>query len=299
MFLTFFLYVSIIAFVLGSIKRFRDLAGMPLPIRWELYPVPGEPVEKRSYGGSYLEEPEWWRKSKRVSYMGLILEMLKEILFMRNLFVNQRLHWLFSYQLHAGIFLLFIYSLLLLTGALTELLGMPVAAYKSSGSAWPALIYYATFFCGAVGITLVTIGSASLFIRRVFNVTLRMYTRVQEYFNLLFIFAAAVSGLLVWYKDPFFEGGREVMLALLSFSSIQANPVMAVHLLLLGALLVYIPSTKMNHYVAKFFTYHRVLWDNEPNLRGSRMEKSVEKLLSYRPKDTWSAPHAQEDKVKL
>lgn len=299
MFLTLFLYFSTIAFVLGSIKRFRDLAGMPLPLRWELYPVPGEPVEKRSYGGSYLEEPEWWRKPKRVSYTGIIREMLKEILFMRNLFIHQRFHWLFSYPLHMGIFLLFTYSLLLLAGALTELAGFSVAAFISPGNAWPAFVFHATFLCGTAGIMLVATGSAALFIRRVSNSTLRMYTRVQEYFNLLFIFAAAVSGLLAWYQDPFFEEGRQVLIALISFTPIQANPVLAVHLLLLGALLAYIPWTKMNHYVAKFFIYHKVLWDNEPNLRGSRLEKSVEKLLSHRPQDTWQTPHVRKDTGKI
>jgi len=295
LFLTVFLYFSVAAFVLGSIKRIRELAIIPLPMRWELYPVPGEPANKRYYGGSYLEEAEWWDKPRRVSYTGILLEMLKEILLMKSLFINQRFHWLFSYPMHAGIFLLFIYSLLLLTGALTKLAWLPAAPVKSPVSAWTVLIYYASSFCGAAGIALVTTGSAFLLLRRVLNITLRTYTRAQEYFNLLFIFATAASGLLAWYKEPFWEGGRDVMIALLSFAPVQAGPVMALHLILLGALLMYIPWTTMNHYVAKFFIYHRVLWDNEPNLRGSRTEEAVQELLSYRPKDTWSAPHANKD----
>ena len=38
-------------------------------VRWELYPVPHE-AQKAHYGGSYLEESEWWKKPREVSLLG-------------------------------------------------------------------------------------------------------------------------------------------------------------------------------------------------------------------------------------
>ena len=49
------------------------------------------------------------------------------------------------------------------------------------------------------------------------------------------------------------------------------------------------PFTRMVHYVAKYFTYHKVRWDDEPNTRGSKLEGKVQELLA-RP-ESWSAPH--------
>jgi hypothetical protein len=45
----------------------------------------------------------------------------------------------------------------------------------------------------------------------------------------------------------------------------------------------------MSHFVGKYFTYHKVLWEDEPNLRGSEVEKKVREVLGY--KVTWQAPH--------
>ncbi len=49
------------------------------------------------------------------------------------------------------------------------------------------------------------------------------------------------------------------------------------------------PFTHMTHVVGKYFTYHKVRWADEPNIRGSEIEKSVESVLGS--KITWSAPH--------
>jgi hypothetical protein len=43
------------------------------------------------------------------------------------------------------------------------------------------------------------------------------------------------------------------------------------------------------HYVAKYFTYHKVRWDDEPNRPGSGLENRL-KLLLGQPAG-WSAPH--------
>jgi hypothetical protein len=47
--------------------------------------------------------------------------------------------------------------------------------------------------------------------------------------------------------------------------------------------------THMSHFIAKYFTYHSVRWDERANVRGGSIEKRMAGYLMYRP--TWSAPH--------
>ncbi|MFZ5652058.1 MAG: respiratory nitrate reductase subunit gamma [Bacillota bacterium] len=292
MLLLFFIYFSILSFIGLSAYKFYQYARMPMHGRWELYPVPKEPGEKGHYGGSYYEDLEWWNKPRKVSHLGEMREMLKEMLFIKNLFVNQKRHWWVSYSMHMGIYLLGLWTFLLLAGAVLELAWLPiVSAGVVNTNPLAGLVYYATLISGAAGALLLTIGSAGLFLRRVFNNTLSKYTTPQEYFNLFFLFAVAVSGLVVWSGDPAFQYGREIMKGLITVSPINANTALTIHILLLGSVMIYIPQTKMSHYVAKYFAFHKVLWENEPNLRDSKMEEIVKKAMSYKPKATWSAPH--------
>jgi len=286
--LLLFIYVSIGAFIGLSIYRAYQYAKMPLHGRWELYPVPKEPGERGHYGGSYYEELEYWKKPRKVSHMGEMKEMVKEMLFIKNLFVNQKRQWYLSYALHLGIYLLGLWTVLLLVGAIMELSGTPVAAGNATSV---NVIYYLTLYAGLSGAALLTVGSGGLVIKRIVNNVFSKYTTPQEYFNLLFLFAVTLSGLLVWSVDPAFNYGREIFKGLITFSPITTNAALTVHIILLGALMIYIPQTKMSHYVGKYFAFHKVLWENEPNLRNSKMEEKVKENLSYKPGTTWSAPH--------
>lgn len=294
MLLTVFMYTAITAFVVFSLRKARQYARNPLANRWELYPVPGEPGARRRYGGSYYEEAEWWTRPRQVSRIGQYKEMLKEMLFMRSLFVSRRKFWTFSYAMHLGIYLLGLFTLLLLAGAVTEMFGMRLTASEVvSSHPWAALVYFATVVAGFSGAILTACGSASLLIYRASDRTLRKYTTGDGYFNLFFIMAAAVSGLVAWSTDPGFNYSREVVSAMLTFAPVRAGVALTFHLLLFGALLIYIPGTKMSHYIGKYFAYHKVLWDNEPNLKGSALERIVEKNLANMPRDGWSSPHTK------
>lgn len=292
MLLTLFVYLSIFAFCGLSIRKCYQYAKMPMHGRWELYPVPKEAGGKAHYGGSYYEEAEWWNKPREVSHSGEIIDMLKEMLFIKNLFVNQKRQWWFSYALHLGIYLLGLWTALLLVGAVTELNGVPLnIVHTDQVGSGVALIYYLTYVSGILGALLAACGSICLFLKRIFSQTMSKYTTLQEYFNLFFIFAVVISGLVVWSGDPGFNYGREIFKSLLTFSPIHAGVALTVHILLLGALLIYIPQTKMSHYVGKYFAFHKVLWDNEPNLPNSQMENVIKGAISYKPKVSWSAPH--------
>ncbi|MGA2957349.1 MAG: hypothetical protein ABSF48_16685 [Thermodesulfobacteriota bacterium] len=58
---------------------------MPLHVRWELYPVKHEAGKKAEYGGSYMEEPNWWGKKRERSLFNEIKYMVPEILLLRGL----------------------------------------------------------------------------------------------------------------------------------------------------------------------------------------------------------------------
>lgn len=299
MFLTIFIYCALIGFVILSLSKAYQFAKMPMHSRFELYPVPkeagGEGNNRGHYGGSYYEELEWYNKPRKVSHFNEIVDMMKEMLFIKILFVNQNRQWWVCYALHLGIYLLFAWTALLLVGAVTELMGCTVAA---GAGGWGSLVYYVTLVLGIVGAVLVALGSIGMVLKRIASETLNNYTTPQDYFNLLFIFAVSVSGLIVWQADIGFAYGRDIFLALLTATPLQADLALTVHVVLLGLLLVYIPLTKMSHYVGKYFVFHDVIWSNDPNLKGSKTEAMVKGALKYKPKNSWSAAHIAGPKDK-
>jgi hypothetical protein len=60
--------------------------------------------------------------------------------------------------------------------------------------------------------------------------------------------------------------------------------------------LAYLPFTQMMHFVAKYFTYHEVRWDDEPVEAGSKLDRELKKLLGQSP--TWAGPHVRADGKK-
>ena len=65
--------------------------------------------------------------------------------------------------------------------------------------------------------------------------------------------------------------------------------IMKAEMILTAVFFLYLPFTHMTHFVGKFFTYHKVRWEDHPNIRGSKIEKAVAEYLGY--KLSWSAPH--------
>src|SRR4030042_1622598 len=97
-----FTFSAILLFLVLAIYRVLDIIRKPVHLRWELAPIPHE-KGKGKYGGSYLEEYEWWRKPRRHSHIAPIIYMLREIFLMRGVWKNNRSLWPFSSLLHAGI----------------------------------------------------------------------------------------------------------------------------------------------------------------------------------------------------
>jgi nitrate reductase gamma subunit len=287
LFLSVIAYAGILLFLGLSAYKAYQFSQLPLHGRMELYPVPKE--KGFEHGGSFYEEVLWWSKPREISHTREIVEMLKEILFIKTLFDNQRPFWWLSYALHLGIYFIIAWTVLLVAGAISILNGIVVAA--NSASMWGLLLFYLTYLTGILGLILATLGSILLVLRRMFDNTLKKYTTPQEYFNLLLIFAALITGIITWSSDFSFSAAREVTANLLTFTPFAASGILILHIILVGIMLTYIPISKMSHYVGKYFTFHTVLWDNSPNLRGSDVEQRVKKATAYRPNTKWSAPH--------
>lgn len=291
MFLTIFCWVALIAFFGLSIKKAMYYAKQPMHGRQDLYPIPLETNERMHYGGSYMEDDKWYEKTRHHNNMGMIIDMLGEMLFIKKLFVHQNSFWWISYSLHLGIYAAFAWTFLLFVGAFLD----PAHIFGT-------VVYFLTTIAGVVAGILMTVGAAGLLIKRLVKKEFKTYTTPQEYFNLIFLLAVSVTGLFVWMGDMNFEYGRNIARAMMTFSALSdfyggSVPIILVaHIILLGAVMIYIPLTKMSHYVGKFFTFHNVLWDNEPNLPGSKVEaKIMAGAKGPKPTKTWGAPHWQPD----
>jgi hypothetical protein len=58
----------------------------------------------------------------------------------------------------------------------------------------------------------------------------------------------------------------------------------------------YLPFTHMTHFFTKYFTYHSVRWEDEPNRPGDPIQDKINPSLAQIV--TWSAPHVGADGKK-
>jgi nitrate reductase gamma subunit len=268
------IYAALAASLTACAVRAVRYARMPLHLRWEIYPVPHEDPERAAYGGSRYEQVDWWKSAARPNRLGELKAMAAEILFLRGLREFNRRLWWCSYPFHLGLYLL------ISTGvAVTVAAGIPAVA--------PALHVFYTV-AGLSGAVLVVCGAAGLLHRRLRDTKLRSYTTAGDLFNLCF-FIITVSMLLASYVSggPFVS---TVIKALLTFDTTLAIPGLEAAALALASLLIlYIPLTHMSHFIAKYFTYHAIRWDDKPNRNDRSLEARIAEQLAYKP--TWSAPH--------
>ena len=291
-------YVSAVAFLLGIVWRAVKIARLPIHLRWELYPVAHE-KGRASYGGSYLEEPDWWTKPRQSSPVGELKVMIPEILLLAGVWEHNRKHWLRSFPFHFGLYILAGLVVLLLAGGIATAFGMTVS---SDAGPMGKVLYHLTYVVGYAGLGLGLVGTAALLARRVFNQDYREYTKKADYFNLaFFLLAFAVALVAHAVADADFTALRDYFSRLVTFdfSSAEAGPVAAssaVEIVLASLLLAYIPLTHMSHFFTKWFMYHDIRWSDEPNLAGGKIERQINKALQYPV--SWSAPHIRGDGKK-
>jgi nitrate reductase gamma subunit len=281
-------YVLLAVFAVAFLVRSIRLARMPVHLRWELSPVPHE-KGKAHYGGSYLEEYEWWTKPREKSLVSEFWYMFQEIAFLKAVWEHNRPLWWFSLPFHNGLYLLIGAVGLLVLGALLELVGATALSWT-----WLRSVILAV---GSAGYALGAIGAIGLLAKRLFDPKLKDFTPPVTLFNLVLLLALFATGLLAVASVDYFGGFASFFGALLrADTSITVPTIMATHLVVGLVFLAYLPFTQMMHFVAKYFTYHEVRWNDEPIVVGGRLEKKVKKLLGQTV--TWGGPHVHADGKK-
>ena len=291
-------YLSAAAFLSGIVCRAVKIARLPMHLRWELYPVAHE-KGRASYGGSYLEEPDWWTKPRQSSLAGELKVLIPEILLLAGVWEHNRKHWFRSFPFHFGLYLLAGLVILLLAGGIATATGVTVSA---GGGPMAKALYHLTYAVGYAGLGLGLVGTAALLARRAFDQDYREYTKKADYFNLaFFLLTFAVALLAHAVADADFTALRDYFSQLVTFgfSSAKAGPMTAlsaVEIVLASLLLAYIPLTHMSHFFTKWFMYHDIRWNDEPNLAGGKIERQVAEALQYPV--SWSASHIRGDGKK-
>lgn len=290
-------YIAVGIFLIAVIVRFMMWSRMPMHLRWELYPIPHE-AKRAHYGGSYLEETDWWKKPREVSLWGELKVMIPEIFFLVALREHNRKLWIRSFPFHFGLYLVICCTVLMIGFSVLEVL--EIASISSgTGEIFQALIRVT----GIAGLVLGLLGALGLLQRRFSDPELKDMSAPVDFFNLFFFIAVFGFALFhVYFVDRDFSHAYAFTNKLTSFQVFAvatheaASTVTGVTVLLLSLLTAYIPLTHMSHFVGKYFAYHSIRWNDEPNLSDKKEEMIIRKNLN-RPV-SWNAPHIRGDRKK-
>jgi nitrate reductase gamma subunit len=281
--LTYFAYAFVVVAYTIKAKKYFTL---PPHIRWDLYPVMHE--EHAEYGGSYYEHVDWWTKKRKKHWRKSILYLLREYLFLGSYYRIHKDYWLALYLAHAGFIFLILFQILCLTGGTASVFGVGIS--RQSGSVAGRGLYYVALATGLCGFIAGALGNAGLLVKRATDRDLRLYASPLIYFGYLFHVALSLSGLYAWYYvDPTFSEYRRFWSGLVTLRPVQVQTGLAVFILLLAVHLIYLPFTRAFHYISRILAFFLIRWDDEPNVRGGKLERRLERLLCH--KVTWSGPH--------
>jgi nitrate reductase gamma subunit len=243
--------------------------------------VPHEKPELAAHGGSYFEETDWWTKKRKRNVAGELRFIIPEIVLLRGLRDFNRKLWCRSFPFHAGLYLLITAAVLSVANAWIE----PWVAFSMVGAVARAAAWF--------GLGLTLLGATALFCRRISDPELRNYTTLGDLFN-VGAFATAAALVIAGRFSGSMPSVHALARALLTFDTSLHIPALAGCGLVMGAFMAgYVPFTHMGHFVAKYFTYHAVRWDDAPNAADRKMVARIAEQLTYRP--TWSAAHVGAD----
>jgi nitrate reductase gamma subunit len=170
---------------------------------------------------------------------GQLRYMAKEMFTFETLYKFNRRLWFGSFSLHMAMVGAVLFFILYLSG-------------------WSTI--------SAVQVCLSVILIAAIYIigLRIYDKNLRLLSNFEEFFNLVFLAGVAAAGLAA--SAPYVP----VSLRRYFFGLVQFQPdvsfLSVVHILAVflgGLFLMYLPFSKMIHYVSKYFTYHHINWQKK------------------------------------
>ncbi len=271
-------WLCVAMFVLGCLWRAWRYSSTPVHLRWDLYPVAHEP--RRDHGGSYLEEREWWTKPRRKDMMGEVFAMAAEIMLLEGVRENNRRLWWGSFPFHWGLYLLVVTTF----GLAVEAVGL------GFGYLVPVLTV-----TGAIGGVLTALGALVLLVMRSTEAKLRPYTTTADRANLVVLAAFGGLSVLVAVWAPGMRAVVGQLRTVLTFQASAIDPLWAAQMAVGSLFLLYLPATRMVHFFAKYFTYHKVRWDDQPLAENAKMATRVHAALNFGV--DWSADHVRTGKT--
>ncbi len=275
--------LTAVVFFGAVVARFVRINNMPLHLRWELYPVPHE-KGRSSYGGSILEEVNWWTKKSEKDHLGTLKVMIPEILLLKGVWEHNRQLWWGSYPLHLGLYLLI--GNMALLGLNTLLVWQDIVIPFV-----PVLILAIAWAGCAIG----SLGAIIMLYKRTFDPKLSSFTNPGHFFNII-VLGLIYGGGLWWLATDaqFTQNMADFWMGIIMPSKMPVLSLAAwVHVGSVLFFIFYMPFTHMSHFFTKWFTYHSVRWEDKPNLPGSGIQEKINKNLAQIV--TWSAPHIGAD----
>ncbi len=262
------------------IYRILAIRRLPLHLRWELAPVPHDKGKGR-YGGSYLEESEWWTSRRCISHIAPVLYMAKEIFLLSSIWKHNRCLWPFSLAFHSGIYLFVLAGAVVILAEVLSVLAVP-ASFISFFHMLFSVLALAGCLLGSAGVI-------GLLLKRALDSGLRPFSTLKTYFHLLFSGAVFISGVFAWFiAGNYLSEVSALINGLFTLdTSISVSLPLTVHLILVWLFILYLPFSNMIHFAAKYFLYHGMRWNDAP--QDEQMARKVQALLN-RPV-SWSAEH--------
>ena len=279
------IYITALIFIGGMAAAAIRLAKAPLHLRWELYPVPHE-RGKSSYGGSRLEQLPWNDKAESKDRINELMSMSEEILFLNAVRESNSKLWKATYPFHLGLYAFFANKGLIL---ITVLIGIIFGFEECSG--FIIFMHYPIFWLAVLGSMSGIIGSIVLFIRRVNDEALRKYSTPSHYFDIIII-ASIFATIFLWAltSQTFANDIISVFTSLILFKTLPLLPDIAIaNFIFTCIFLIYMPFTHLSHMITKYFSYHKIRWDDESYKPGSDKNNKIVEQLNK--KITWSAGH--------
>lgn len=280
-------YFSFLTFITISLAKGIRIAKSPVHLRWELYPIPNKKIDFNNVG-SNPEEFELWTKPIKKGKIPKLWSMLQEIVLLKGVWKHNRSLWFGSAPFHYAMYLYIVFTLLILVYLL---MGWYPNGGKSQSHKYIFFLNYLLWIITFLGI----FGSIVLLLKRIFDENLRLFSNVSHYFNIILICSLYVSSL-IWLLSSknavveiigFYYG-------FLNFSLIKNTSLVGnLHFYLLSFFLFYLPFTHMTHFFMKYFTYHKVRWDDESNISNKHIRKRLNEQLNLPVQ--WSAPHIGSD----
>ncbi|MBQ4568331.1 MAG: nitrate reductase [Desulfovibrio sp.] len=278
-------YLAVVGFIVLAVLRLRAYRkASPLHVRWELYPVPHE-GPKANYGGSFMEDKEWWNKPRHISHWGDIKAILTEVLFLHATFEHNLKLWFRTYPFHFGMYMLMGGTIIVFLSVILQFLGVdPQGGFMTFvGNVISAVVLVGSF--GIVG------GGIGLILRRRADEGLKRYTTLEHYVNLGSFVLFGLLALCAWAFNPsYFDLSCAFIANLLTFNFEPLPSCFFTLNLLVGFLvLILIPVTNMTHLILKYYMYHDIRWGDEPTNYSEANKQAIGKMLKF--KTTWSADH--------